>query len=164
VQDIIRSPQNTLDPSMLWVSVILIASTLIGMAVFIYFVSRTRQSTVTSLPRPHLSATKWAELFERAEQVIATARLELPEPVAREAERVAVIVDKWAPRMLGCYHQFEPGRVSSSAGPIFVFVGSVYQNCELNGLEFDDEIRTTYLHELGHHLGLSESELTERGL
>jgi predicted Zn-dependent protease with MMP-like domain len=29
---------------------------------------------------------------------------------------------------------------------------------------FRDEIHTTYLHELGHYLGLDEDELTERGL
>ncbi len=26
------------------------------------------------------------------------------------------------------------------------------------------EVRTTYLHELGHYLGLDEDELTQRGL
>ena len=29
---------------------------------------------------------------------------------------------------------------------------------------FCDEVHTTYLHELGHYLGLDEDELTERGL
>jgi predicted Zn-dependent protease with MMP-like domain len=29
---------------------------------------------------------------------------------------------------------------------------------------FREEVRTTYLHELGHYLGLDEGELTERGL
>jgi predicted Zn-dependent protease with MMP-like domain len=29
---------------------------------------------------------------------------------------------------------------------------------------FRGEVRTTFLHELGHYLGLDEDELTERGL
>jgi predicted Zn-dependent protease with MMP-like domain len=29
---------------------------------------------------------------------------------------------------------------------------------------FRDEIRTTFLHELGHYFGLDEDDLTERGL
>jgi len=29
---------------------------------------------------------------------------------------------------------------------------------------FRDEVHTTLLHELGHHLGLDEEELTQRGL
>ena len=29
---------------------------------------------------------------------------------------------------------------------------------------FRDEVHTTYLHELGHYLGLDEDDLTERGL
>ena len=29
---------------------------------------------------------------------------------------------------------------------------------------FREEVRTTFLHELGHYLGLDEDELTERGL
>jgi len=30
--------------------------------------------------------------------------------------------------------------------------------------KFRDEVQTTYLHELGHYLGLDEDELTKRGL
>jgi predicted Zn-dependent protease with MMP-like domain len=165
VQDILRSAENGLDPAMLRVSMVLVAGTLIGVAVLIYLLCRSKPATTLApLPRPHLSAGKWAELFARVERVVATTRAELPQAVGHEVERLTVIMDKWAPRMLGSYHQFEPGRVSSGTGPIFIFVGSVYQNCELHGLEFDDEIRTTYLHELGHHLGLSEVELTDRGL
>jgi predicted Zn-dependent protease with MMP-like domain len=31
-------------------------------------------------------------------------------------------------------------------------------------IRFEDKVRITYLHELGHHLGLDEDDLEERGL
>ena len=47
---------------------------------------------------------------------------------------------------------------------IILFLENLWDFAE--GVEemFRDEIHTTYLHELGHYLGLDEDELTERGL
>ena len=36
--------------------------------------------------------------------------------------------------------------------------------CADEGEDFDDEVRLTYLHELGHHLGWDEGDLEARGL
>lgn len=47
---------------------------------------------------------------------------------------------------------------------ITLFLENIWSNVEMDEKQFCDEVRTTYLHELGHYLGLDEDELTERGL
>ena len=47
---------------------------------------------------------------------------------------------------------------------IILFLENIWGLVETDEKHFCDEVRTTYLHELGHYLGLDEEELTERGL
>lgn len=47
---------------------------------------------------------------------------------------------------------------------IILFIGNIWEMVEGDEKEFQGEVRTTYLHELGHYLGLSEIDLDERGL
>jgi predicted Zn-dependent protease with MMP-like domain len=47
---------------------------------------------------------------------------------------------------------------------IILFLENLWDFAEGDEEIFRDEIHTTYLHELGHYLGLDEDELTERGL
>jgi predicted Zn-dependent protease with MMP-like domain len=47
---------------------------------------------------------------------------------------------------------------------IILFLENLWDFAEGDGEVFRDEVHTTYLHELGHYLGLDEDELTERGL
>lgn len=47
---------------------------------------------------------------------------------------------------------------------IILFLENLWDFAEGDGEIFRDEVHTTYLHELGHYLGLDEDELTERGL
>jgi len=47
---------------------------------------------------------------------------------------------------------------------IILFLENLWEFAEANEELFRDEVHTTYLHELGHYLGLDEDELTERGL
>lgn len=47
---------------------------------------------------------------------------------------------------------------------IILFLGNIWEMVEGDDREFQYEVRTTYLHELGHYLGLSEIDLDERGL
>ena len=47
---------------------------------------------------------------------------------------------------------------------IILFLDNLWDQAEQNEEWFRDEVRTTYLHELGHYLGLNEDDLTERGL
>jgi predicted Zn-dependent protease with MMP-like domain len=47
---------------------------------------------------------------------------------------------------------------------IFLFLQNIWENVDGDVLEFRREVRTTYLHELGHYLGLDEQDLVERDL
>lgn len=47
---------------------------------------------------------------------------------------------------------------------VVLFLENIWSFAEQNEKQFCDEVRTTFLHELGHYLGLDEEELTERGL
>lgn len=47
---------------------------------------------------------------------------------------------------------------------IILFLENIWDVAETNVKRFREEVRTTFLHELGHYLGLDEEGLTERGL
>lgn len=47
---------------------------------------------------------------------------------------------------------------------ILLFVENIWMEAEEDRARFREEVRTTYLHELGHYLGLDEPDLAERGL
>lgn len=110
----------------------------------------------------------WEDLFERADKVIQATIESLPPPIRDQARRMATLLEKWPPEedsdLLGQFHGFEPDHVSETLGPLFIYIGPLYRFCEEEHLDFDEEVRITYLHELGHHLGLDEDDLEERGL
>jgi predicted Zn-dependent protease with MMP-like domain len=47
---------------------------------------------------------------------------------------------------------------------IILFLKNIWDVAEADEQLFREEVRTTFLHELGHYLGLDEDELAERGL
>jgi len=47
---------------------------------------------------------------------------------------------------------------------IILFLENIWDMAKKDGNIFRAEIRTTFLHELGHFLGLDEDDLAERGL
>jgi predicted Zn-dependent protease with MMP-like domain len=47
---------------------------------------------------------------------------------------------------------------------IILFLENLWDQAEGEEATFRDEVRTTFLHELGHFLGLDEEGLIERGL
>jgi predicted Zn-dependent protease with MMP-like domain len=47
---------------------------------------------------------------------------------------------------------------------IVLFLGNLWDFSEGSEKNFCHEVRTTFLHELGHFLGLDEDDLTDRGL
>ena len=47
---------------------------------------------------------------------------------------------------------------------IILFLENIWELAENDEKIFRDEVHTTFLHELGHYLGLDEDDLTERGL
>ena len=111
----------------------------------------------------------WEDLFERADKTIKSTIASLPIPIREHAEKVATLLEKWPhdesdQDMLGQFHGFEENHISETLGPIFIFIGPIYELCQDEDSPFEQEVRLTYLHELGHFLGLDEGDLEERGL
>lgn len=109
----------------------------------------------------------WEDLFERADKTIKATIASLPPPIREQAESIATLLEKWPhdeDDLLGQFHGFETDHISETLGPLFIFLGPLYEYCREEKLNFEEEVRITYLHELGHHLGLDEDDLEERGL
>lgn len=54
-----------------------------------------------------------------------------------------------------------------SPGPppqIILYLENILEECKEVGTTFEEEVRRTYLHELGHYLGLDEEDLAARDL
>jgi len=117
---------------------------------------------------PNADDLPWEELFDRADKVIQKTIASLPPLIRDQAKAMATLLEKWPPEedgdLLGQFHGFESDHVSETLGPLFIYIGPLHQFCEEEDLDFEDEVRITYLHELGHHLGLDEDDLEERGL
>jgi predicted Zn-dependent protease with MMP-like domain len=107
-------------------------------------------ATLTGLP---------FELRERAQALPVTCEL-APSP---ELE-----ADGIAPDTLGLFvgPAFADEPVSSVPIPpqIILFLENLWEQAEHDEEFFREEVHTTYLHELGHYLGLDEDDLFDRGL
>lgn len=100
----------------------------------------------------------------------------LPGPLRERARRVAVIfepvpgeglqADGIEADTLGLF--VGPDFAEEEAVPmppqIMLFLDNLWEQAERDEDWFVDEVRTTYLHELGHYLGLDEEDLADRGL
>jgi predicted Zn-dependent protease with MMP-like domain len=47
---------------------------------------------------------------------------------------------------------------------IILFLENIWEMAEENAAVYQEEVRATLLHELGHYLGLDEADLEDRGL
>ena len=47
---------------------------------------------------------------------------------------------------------------------IIIYLENILLECEEAGTSFNEEVRRTYLHELGHYLGFDEKALADRDL
>jgi predicted Zn-dependent protease with MMP-like domain len=120
--------------------------------------------------------TNWKQL-----QAIALAEVEatltaLPGPLRARAEKLPVTFERQPNAGLQA-DGIEPDTLGLFTGPefadegnfpmpsqIILFLENLWDFAENDEEIFRDEVRTTFLHELGHYLGLDEDELTERGL
>lgn len=106
------------------------------------------------------------------ERVLAS----LPKPLRERAEKLpvtcerfpneALVADGIEPDTLGLFigPEFAEEEHSTMPPQIILFLENIWDMAEANESVFREEIRTTYLHELGHYLGLDEDGLIERGL
>jgi len=114
-----------------------------------------------------------------ARQVVAAAQKRLPAEVRAVATEVPVCYERvpnadilaegWEPDILGMFVGHEHGgelRADDVPLPpqILLFLENLWDYAEQDEELFCDEVRLTYLHELGHYLGWDEDEVAERGL
>jgi len=121
----------------------------------------------------------FARLTAIARQVVASAQRRLPADVRAAAESVPVCyepqpnaalqADGLEPDILGLFVGHEHGsEFSGEPDPlpaqILLFLENIWDQAEGNEPVYRDEVRLTYLHELGHYLGWDEDEVARRGL
>jgi len=114
-----------------------------------------------------MSPDPWESLRARAAHVVERTIAELPPDVLAEARKVPVLFEeesKTDPDILGTYGHFTLNEIGEANGPITLYLLTINDFCDDEGEDFDDEVRLTYLHELGHHLGWDEGDLEARGL
>lgn len=113
-----------------------------------------------------------------AEEVVATARRRLPRAVRRVANTVPVcyephpnedlVIDGVEVDSLGLFvgheHRGELGENQPLPPQILLFLDNILDLAEGDEAVYRDEVRLTYLHELGHYLGWDEDEIARRGL
>ncbi len=114
-----------------------------------------------------------------AQQVVAAAQRRLPPAVRIAAAAVPVcyesvpnediLAEGWEPDILGLFVGHEHGaELRSDELPlppqILLFLDNLWDYAEGDEEIYRDEVRLTYLHELGHYLGWDEEEVARRGL
>jgi predicted Zn-dependent protease with MMP-like domain len=118
----------------------------------------------------------WKKLCLMASREVEAMVAALPKPLRERAEKLPVTFERRPNADLQA-DGIEPDTLGLFTGPEFAGEGNVPLPSQIilflenlwsfaGGSEkiFCEEVRTTFLHELGHYLGLAEDELTERGL
>jgi predicted Zn-dependent protease with MMP-like domain len=118
----------------------------------------------------------WPQLLSLAQREVAETLRDLPAELRKPASALpvtyerrpnkAILDDGYEDDLLGLFIGspiYEPG--SSPLPPqIILFLENLADFAEGDTEAFLEEVNITYLHELGHYLGLDEDDLDERGL
>ncbi len=120
---------------------------------------------------------RFSPLLKRYEDVVTRTQNALPAELREPAIALAILFepapgpewldDEVTEDMLGLFigpaHGEDPG-LDPMPSQIILFLNNIWEYAEENSAIFDAEVRTTYLHELGHYLRLDEGDLERRGL
>lgn len=118
------------------------------------------------------------DLVHRAGKVVARLQAQLPPELQPLAEGVAVhyestpaesvLAEGFEPDILGLFTGNPHGTEFSHADPappqILLYLDNIRDFTAGDSAAFDEEVRLTYLHELGHYFGWDEDDLADRGL
>ena len=120
-----------------------------------------------------------AELTALAARTVEEIRAALPAPVqaaAAECPAILLTMEAWAveqdepvdEELMGLFCGMSrvegPPSGPGEAPQILLFLDNLWAWCEADRACFAEEVETTFLHELGHYLGLDEDEVADRGL
>ena len=106
------------------------------------------------------SDDEWNAICDRAEIEIQKLISELPSEIKNDAEKILCLLDKYSPRgnILGMHNNETP------EGPIWIYLGAIYEACGKDIEATIQSVRQVYLHEFAHHFGLVEYQVKELGL
>jgi predicted Zn-dependent protease with MMP-like domain len=120
---------------------------------------------------------KWKRLCEIADDTVRAARKRLPSEVRAAADALPVTFEPWPSEAMLEDADVEPDILGLFVGPdhaadaaatmpaqILLFLENLWDFAEGDDSVFREEVRITYLHELGHYLGWDEDEIARRGL
>ncbi len=138
----------------------------------------TMDSARDGVRKPRFPSTMtFSQLVAEAEKTVATTQKRLPAELRAKAREVPVVFHDWpSEAILG--DEFEPDILGMFVGDphgatgegnplpaqILLFLENIHDYAEGDGAVFRDEVRLTYLHELGHYFGWDEEEIEARGL
>lgn len=120
----------------------------------------------------------FTRLTQIAADTVGAAQRQLPPEIRPLARGVAVhyerlpaadvLADGFPDDILGLFTGSAHGQELSHDNPappqILLYLENLWDFAEDDADLYRDEVRTTYLHELGHYLGWDEDDLTARGL
>jgi len=135
-------------------------------------------AVVSGQPSHHIGDVNlsWEQLCAIAAGEIEATLEELPAPLRMRAAKLPVIfephpnadlqADGIASDTLGLFTgaEFMDEETLPLPPQIILFLANIQEFAEVDGVVFRNEVRTTFLHELGHYLGLDEDDLAGRGL
>lgn len=122
---------------------------------------------------------QFSALVRLAQETVAAAQRRLPAAVRTVAAAVpvcyepvpndAILAEGWEPDILGLFVGHEHGgELRDDQAPlppqILLFLDNLWDYAAGDIGVFREEVRLTYLHELGHYLGWDEEEVAQRGL
>ena len=121
---------------------------------------------------------KWQKLLELADREVAAIMGKLPVVLRDKAKSVAVIFQSrpapgerdndFDPDLLGLFvgepFADEGSGLEPAPSQIILFLENIWDYAAGKEKAYSREVRRTYLHELGHYLGLDEDDLMLRGL
>jgi predicted Zn-dependent protease with MMP-like domain len=120
----------------------------------------------------------WQKLHALALAEVEATLAALPKPLGDRAQALPVTFER-QPNTAQLRDGIYPDTLGLFVGPefayeettmlplppqIILFLENIWDQAEADEDLFREEVHTTYLHELGHYLGLNEDDLFDRGL
>ena len=122
---------------------------------------------------------KYSRLEQWADREVRTLRRKLSPEIARHADGIPVVCFPAPTREMVEDEGIEPDLLGLFVGPaldeagglddplppeILLFLENLWDYAEEDPEIYREEVRRTYLHELGHYLGLEEDDMAPRDL